>query len=610
MITRSTLLFALAAAVAAPLLAQTTIPWDTSGNGLLSGNYYYRQIIYSTGETGTRRALSLYGAIVFSGNGTYTLSGQVADSTNPSQTKALSVGGTYAVGSHGLGFMDSPLVKGDLIYGLVSQGVFVGSSTEGPYKDVFVAVPAGTTAATRSTFQGKYWVAAIDLPGGRAGQARDALFALNANGNGGTSGSTSVSGYIAGSSAAVTQNISSISYSFTNGIGLISFPAAGTSTLISGDKSLFVSPDGNFAVGGSPNGFDLFVAVRAPSGFVSNSTYKGLYYNAGVDEDNSNPGGVILDTYYGALNADGAGGILRHERHSPDNRRVFDWTYDTAYSLNSDGSYDRSAFRYAVGNNGIGVVGIGKGPGEGLIIGVRAPDFNGNGVYLNPTGIVNAASSAPFTSGIARGELITLYGGNLAGDTNIAQSLPFPTTLSGVQVTINDRFAPIYFVSPSQVSVIVPYDTELSFAKIVVNNNGFMSNSVTLFVNPASPGIFSVPPGGVGSAAVLHADYSLVSTSNPARKGETVQVFLTGLGDVNPPVPAGNPGQLTSTTTAFDVFVDDKPATITYSGLAPGLAGLYQMNIVIPISVTAAPNVRLDVQAPQAYTSQVTIAVQ
>ena len=54
-----------------------------------------------------------------------------------------------------------------------------------------------------------------------------------------------------------------------------------------------------------------------------------------------------------------------------------------------------------------------------------------------------------------------------------------------------------------------------------------------------SPGIFTLPPGGIGSGAVLHADYTVVSEANPAKPGETIQIFLTGLGKVSGNVPAG-----------------------------------------------------------------------
>ncbi len=178
-----------------------------------------------------------------------------------------------------------------------------------------------------------------------------------------------------------------------------------------------------------------------------------------------------------------------------------------------------------------------------MSVAVQAPQFSGSGVYLNPTGVVNSASSAPFTAGIARGELITLVGTNIGPDTlQVAPAIPFPTTLGGVQVLVNNVPAPIYYVSPNQVAAIVPYQTTSSVAQIQVVNNGVASNTVTEFVNLTTPGIFTQPAGGVGYAAALHPDFSLVTTDSPAQPGETIAVFVTGLGDVFPGIPDGAAG--------------------------------------------------------------------
>ena len=238
-----------------------------------------------------------------------------------------------------------------------------------------------------------------------------------------------------------------------------------------------------------------------------------------------------------------------------------------------------------MGASGLGFIGVGKAPTLGLTIGMKSPAFSGSGVYILPNGIVNAASSAPFTAGLSRGELITIYGTNLAASPQVAQTLPFPPTLGGVQVMVNGRPAPVYAVSPTQVSAVIPYATEQTFAKVTVINAGQTSNAVTSYVNLSSPGVFTTPPGGVGFGAILHADYSAVTPANPASRGETVQVFLTGLGDVSPAVAEGAAAPSNPLSTAsgnVDVYVDNVKATVSYAGLAPGLAGLYQINVAIP----------------------------
>jgi uncharacterized protein (TIGR03437 family) len=246
----------------------------------------------------------------------------------------------------------------------------------------------------------------------------------------------------------------------------------------------------------------------------------------------------------------------------------------------------------------------------GISVAIKAPNFTGSGVFLSPVGIENAASSAPFTAGVAPGEFITLYGSNLAPGEQVA-SVPFPNILNGVQVLINDVAAPIYYVSPNQVSVIVPYETTDSIAEIQVKNAGVTSNAVTLFVNKTAPGVFSQSENGLGLAAALHSDFSLVTESNPAVGGETVLVYLTGIGAVVPPVADGAAGPsspLSVTTNTIAAAVGGQAAAVTFAGLAPGFAGLYQVNLTMPSGLTSG-NLALDIIGPDSLTSEAVLPV-
>jgi len=186
-----------------------------------------------------------------------------------------------------------------------------------------------------------------------------------------------------------------------------------------------------------------------------------------------------------------------------------------------------------------------------------------------------------------------------------------------VQVLMNNRPAALYFVSPGQIAAIVPYGTVEGIVQIQVNNNGVTSNAVTEYRYLTHPGIFSQSQSGEGIGAVLHANYSLVTEANPAARGEVIQVFLTGLGAVFPTVADGALGGATASnlnTTLpgtvganIDGIVVDSTA-IPYSGLAPGLAGLYQLNLTVPAGVGTG-NVFLDVATSDAYTSQVALPV-
>jgi adhesin/invasin len=199
----------------------------------------------------------------------------------------------------------------------------------------------------------------------------------------------------------------------------------------------------------------------------------------------------------------------------------------------------------------------------------------------------------------------------LADALTIAQTIPFPTTLGNVQVTVNGIAAPIYYVAPTQVSVIVPYGLNTSVAQVQVTTDGNASNTVTTFTNLTSPGVFTVPPGGLGTAAVLHQDGTLVTSTNPAKANETVSVFLTGLGAVSPTITdgdAGPSGTLSQASATIAAYLGGTQATVTYAGLAPQLAGLYQVNVTIPAGLTAG-NLFLGIAGPDSYASEATVAV-
>jgi uncharacterized protein (TIGR03437 family) len=123
--------------------------------------------------------------------------------------------------------------------------------------------------------------------------------------------------------------------------------------------------------------------------------------------------------------------------------------------------------------------------------------------------------------------------------------------------------------------------------------------------------VFTNPAGGIADAAALHADFSLISPDSPAQIGETISVFVTGLGAVFPSIAdgaVGPSGQFSLTSNTITVNVDGQPATVTYMGLAPQLAALYQINFTVPSGVSSG-EVSLDVAGPDSYSSEALIAI-
>jgi uncharacterized protein (TIGR03437 family) len=606
--------------------------FDSSGDGQLSGAYYMRQVFYfvtdDSGDLGG--AINIQGTITFDGNGNYTFSGSLLDSSTQSITPVTATSsGTYVISASGEGYIsgivgsiDSNITPGDVIIGLVSHGVFIGSSTENSnsYNDMFIAAPVGSTTATNATLSGSYAVAYFNPLFGTAGAAGgggDALLTMSADGQGNI-GSVNVTGYEGTSTTAGTETLSGVTYSFSNGAAQINFGGTAGSGLIAGTELLYITPDGNFVFGGSYNGFDMFAGVRAATSNPSN--YDGLYYQAGLDLDNStlSSGYSLLDSYYGSLQAFSQN-IIGHQRVN--SLLIYDgssdFTYYDSYTLNGDGTSDDETFdqEYVSSTDGTIRIGYGIGPYLSLNVAFQAPPLSGSGVYLSPVGVENAASSAPFTAFLSPGEFITLYGSGLAPTTNSA-SVPFPDKLNGVQVFINQVAAPIYFVSPNQINVIVPYiTTPESVAQIQVINNNANSNVVTLFTGLTSAGVFTNNPvGGIGVAASERPDGSVISESNPAQIGETEAMYLAGFGAVSnqpadgAPAPS-NPLSYTSATPS--VYLTDSAGnfgqpTVTFSGLAPGFAGLYQTNFTIPTGLVSGEGY-LEIQGPDSDSFEATL---
>ena len=626
--------------------------WDTSGNAKLTGTYYFREVSWLVGDSSgdLSQAIAVYGILTFNGNGTYTVTSATVFDSNSSGSACASpcpgypTTGTYSIAASGFGFISTVLTTKDTVYGMVTTpasggGIFIGSATENSigYNDIFIAAPLASPVPTNSFFNGVYSMVSMDFPSINVAKAvsntREASFQLNANGSGAIAGGTAT-GHIAGNgSTATSQNFAGLTYSFTNGAASINFGGTVSSTtLLYGAKNLYFSPDGNFVFGGSPTGFDMLVGVKTTSG--SQPSFSGSYYQAGVVQDDSSlasAGTASVSSNYGSVIAiSGSFGkdVFGHRRVlSLSNPNTFDYTYRDVYTANADGSYDDPYHHYVFTANGAMGVGLGTGTNNSLLgfnVVLQAPNFaaiGGPGVHINPDGIRNNGSFSPFTASVSPGELVAIYGSNLASTTQtLPNNIQLPFSLDGVQVMVNGRAAPVIFVSPGQIDAVVPFGTIEAIASFQVINNGVSSNVVSNFVGSTSPGIFqnTIAPG-IAYGAVLHPDYSQVlpaaQTSppgGPAHVGEYIQIWLTGLGAVNPSIADGTPGPVTPlslTTNSLAAYVNGIPATIAYNGLAPDLNGFYQVNIQIPTGV-ATGDVFLDIAGPDSYSSVRLITIQ
>jgi adhesin/invasin len=200
-------------------------------------------------------------------------------------------------------------------------------------------------------------------------------------------------------------------------------------------------------------------------------------------------------------------------------------------------------------------------------------------------GLVGGAS---FVSGmpLGIGSISALFGHNLAAQADKAASFPLPLTLGGTSVTINGIVTPLFYVSPAQINFFVPYELAgQTTATIVVSVATGVAEVSGVPIAPESPGLFLTD--AIGDAA-LHLNGQPVSVAAPATGGELVEIFATGLGPVsNAPADGAaaptNPLAMDQITPL--VTIGGVNAKVPFAGLAPGFAGLYQINVVVPVGL-------------------------
>jgi uncharacterized protein (TIGR03437 family) len=195
------------------------------------------------------------------------------------------------------------------------------------------------------------------------------------------------------------------------------------------------------------------------------------------------------------------------------------------------------------------------------------------------TAVTNGADYSPT---LAPGAIAAVFGTNLAPSQQYPSGLPLPTILNTVQVMVNGKAAPLFYVSPTQINFQVPYETAAGQGSLSVISAGHPSAPLSCVVAPFSLGIFEA---GGGFGVIQNPDRSANSPTNPVAGGAVVVVYITGIGATNTsvsdgePSPGSPPATFSGTATAI---IGDVAAPVQFVGLAPGLVGLGQANIMIP----------------------------
>ena len=239
---------------------------------------------------------------------------------------------------------------------------------------------------------------------------------------------------------------------------------------------------------------------------------------------------------------------------------------------------------------------------SGTTLTYKAVDLNGNVIdkvtlnpppVLTPGGVVNAGD---FSQAVAPGSLVSIFGQNLTGRPAAFTAFPLPNTLGGVSVTVNGVIAPVLYASPTQINVQIPYGVSGQVTIQVTTQNG--SATVATVVAPTAPSILAVISGT-----------ALNSGGNPAAPGSYVTLYTTGLGAPQGSCPTGQPATgAMSVSAAVHVTLGATTLQPSYAGLAPGFAGVGQVNFQVPPNAVAGSSV-LRISAGSAVSTAATLNV-
>jgi uncharacterized protein (TIGR03437 family) len=280
---------------------------------------------------------------------------------------------------------------------------------------------------------------------------------------------------------------------------------------------------------------------------------------------------------------------------------------------NSNGQNAFGKWRLAVENNGSGNTGTLTGFSI-TITGTPAP----TGPVIGPRTVVSLSSL--LNGSVALGDYVAILGAGLGPTLGVRADAtqPLPTTLGQTSVTFDGVAVPMFYASNNFVAVQAPFSLhEGTTTQIKVVTPSGSSVAVPLTVVAAKPGVLTYESEGRGQARAinqdgsLNGDRSLIATQKPAPAGSVIAVYATGLGTVDPAIPAGTPppvATLSTTVSTVTASIAGQAATVLWAGAAPTQTGVYQVNIQVPATAPSGA-VRLVLTAA-GNSSQADVTVQ
>jgi uncharacterized protein (TIGR03437 family) len=208
------------------------------------------------------------------------------------------------------------------------------------------------------------------------------------------------------------------------------------------------------------------------------------------------------------------------------------------------------------------------------------------GVSFTPDSVVGGAT---FTPGIAPGGVVSIFGTGLSG------------TGKSTTVDMDGVGMRLLFATPFQINAEIPLTMAPGVHFLRVQSAyGSLQQAVT--VSAVAPGIFLIGNPPIG--AITNQNFNLVGPSNPLPRGEALVIFATGLGAVT------QQGQVFQTNAPVTVLLNGTELQASFAGLAPGFAGLYQVNVTIPAGTPPGLGIPLTLNVGAQQSNSVLVSLQ
>ena len=226
------------------------------------------------------------------------------------------------------------------------------------------------------------------------------------------------------------------------------------------------------------------------------------------------------------------------------------------------------------------------------------PNFDAPTPLPMVTGLVNAADGG---TDVAPGGLALVQGNGLAPRSEMAISLPLPSTLGDACVTVGNIALPLFRVSPTEILAQLPFGLS-GDVPLVVRSPGGISDPFNAHIQAFAPAIFRTGQAGdeTGLATVIRQkNNDFVNFTNPIHPDDVLSIYLTGLSQTSPAAPFGDAAPLDPlavTTTVPTVTLGNSALSVLFSGLVPGEVGVYIINVSVPHGVPGAVQTPLTVK--------------